>query len=146
MSRNIKRRKKCYAAKYKGILPITLRFSSQDEQELSLTPHIELEKLHHGLADEGSFNLLALRLNTGKVIAENHHEDSVEPICQGMAALIMVRDRKRRVQKWGATPEECKLIGRALNEADSLQGAATRRIQRDAMRFVINTAGQAGAL
>lgn len=146
-----KKPKKAYRPKYlKGQLPITIRHSASSDTMLQMVPHEELEKLRNGEADQFTVNTLAFRLNWGYVMAgEIFNNPDVRAVMEtSLASIRSIKDRVDRLGKYGATGEEFRSIGEALNWTDEMQKSATRREQNEAMQIVceINDLKQKGKL
>lgn len=143
--------KKAYRPKYQpGQLPVTIRHSAKADTMLQMVPHEELEKLRQGEADEFTVNTLAFRLNWGYVMAgEVFDNPEVRAVMEmGLAAIRSVKERVDRLGKYGATGEEFRALGEALNFTDEMQKNATRREQHEALTAVykINDLKQKGKL
>ena len=139
---NSKRPRKQYRQKHIG-LPVTIRFKKEDECTLQLVPHAELLKLKSGEADEQTWHTLIARLNVGMVVS-NMREIAEGAKCarNGLDALLAVRERYRKTGKWGVSGDEALAIGDALVLTDDLQKTSTRRLLRDAMRYVFDHAAE----
>jgi hypothetical protein len=141
LSKIKRKRDKKYNGELAGILPITIRFSSDDARHLKMEPHTALEQMAEGLGDGDSFNTILLRLNTGKILAERiFNDDAVLVMCAGLVAMIEVNARHCRMEKWGISPDEREAVGEALVLADDIQDGTTRREQLKAMKYVVRTA------
>lgn len=143
--------KRAYRPKYQpGQLPVTIRHSAKADTMLQMVPHEELEKLRQGEADEFTVNTLAFRLNWGYVMAgEVFDNPEVRAVMEtGLAAIRGVKERVDRLGKYGATGEEFRALGEALNFTDEMQKKATRREQHEALTAVykINDLKQKGKL
>ena len=146
-----KKPKKAYRPKYQpGQLPVTIRHSAKADTMLQMVPHEELEKLRNGEADQFTVNTLAFRLNWGYVMAgEIFNNPDVRTVMEAsLAAIRSIKDRVDRIGKYGATGEEFRAIGEALNFTDEMQKSATRREQHEALIAVykINDLKQKGKL
>ncbi len=146
-----KKPKKAYRPKCQpGQLPVTIRHSNTADTMLQMVPHEELEKLRQGQADEFTINTLAFRLNWGYVMAgEIFDNPEVREVMEvGLAAIRSVKERVDRLGKYGATGEEFRALGEALNFTDEMQKSATRREQHEALTavYTINHLKQKGKL
>ena len=72
-------------------LPINIRFSSSDELKLQLSSHNLLDLFRAGEADEPDWHALALRLNWGRFLAEQHFPDGIQPLADAQDALRAVK-------------------------------------------------------
>lgn len=133
---NSKKPRKQYQKKHVG-LPITIRFSAENEQALQLVPHAELLKLKLGVGEEQTWRTLIARLNVGMVVSNMREiPDGAKCARTGMDALLAVRERHCKTGKWGVSGDELVAIGDALVLTDDLQTTSTRRVLRDAIRYV----------
>lgn len=122
-------------------LPVAYRFSSDDERTLQLIPHQELERLRTGEADESCWHTITCRLNIGMTLARRlYSADAVVTMAHALDAVCDVRDRFKRVAKWGLSGDEAKRIGAGLVLTDEMQKASTRRQMRDAINYVMKAA------
>lgn len=141
MAGNRKPRKK-YVPKYANRTPINFKVSAGDDLDLKLIPHSELEKLRTGEADAYTINTLAFRINFGYVMAGEVYDghDARVVTLAGLDALRCVKARFDRTGKYGASGEEFKRLGDALNITDDMQDGSTRREQLASMKavFAIN--------
>lgn len=117
-------------------LPINIRFNSQDETQLQLVPQTLLECFRTGTADESDWHALALRLNWGRLLAEDHFPDAAPDLAQAQDALRAVKDRHERMGKWGISQPEFAAIGNGLTVTDAMQRQCTRRELREALQAV----------
>lgn len=117
-------------------LPINIRFNSQDETQLQLVPQALLECFRNGTADESDWHALALRLNWGRLLAEEHFPDAAPDLASAQDALRAVKARHERSGKWGIAQPEFAAMGHGLTVTDSMQRQCTRRELRDALQAV----------
>lgn len=117
-------------------LPINIRFSSSDELKLQLSSHNLLDLFRAGEADEPDWHALALRLNWGRFLAEQHFPDGIQPLADAQDALRAVKERNARTGKWGCSQPEFAAMGQGLNCTDEMQLQCTRRELRDALEAV----------
>lgn len=124
-------------------IPVAYRFGADDERTLQLIPHQELDRLRTGDADESAWHTITCRLNIGMVLARKlYTADAVVTMAQALDSVCDVRDRHKRIGKWGTSGEEAKRIGAGLVLTDDMQKASTRREMRDAMAHVFKEAAQ----
>lgn len=124
-----------------GALPITYRFSQENETDLQLIPHTSLSKFKEGVADSQDWHTLAARLNLGNTLAYTHYEGEVKQMMDRAAlALRSVFKRHEDIGKWGCTGDEFNAMGDGLNLTDQMQKECTRRQLHDAMAHVIRNA------
>lgn len=138
MATNKKPRKK-YRPKYPpGQLPTTIRHSSEADIDLQLVPHLEVDKLRDGTADEFTVNTLAFRLNWGYVMAGEYFDtpEAKKTIEEALQAIRSVKKRFAEVGKYGSTGVEFQALGLGLKLTDEMQKMTTRREHRDALRIV----------
>lgn len=114
-------------------IPVTMRFSQRHETDLQLIPHMTLEKFREGVADESDWHFLALRLNWGRFLADEHFHEATQHMAEAQQALAAVRERHSKTGKWGASQPEFAAIGLGLNACDEMQLNCTRRELRDAL-------------
>ncbi len=111
-------------------LPVMYRFSSSDEVDLQLVPHVELSKILDGTATEVAWHTIAFRINVGQMVATLYFADNL-PLRDAMdAAVVAVADvgkRYRERSRLGVTGDEFRAIGQGLNLTDDMQRACTRR-------------------
>ena len=117
-------------------LPVNIRFASSHEIDLQLNPHTTLDKFQEGVADESDWHLLALRVNWGKVLSEQHWPQAVGEMIAAQESLLAVRARNEDSGTWDISALEYVAIGAALNMADTLQLHCTRRQLSDALQAV----------
>lgn len=117
-------------------LPVNIRFAKSHEIDLQLSPHTMLEKFRDGVAEESDWHLLALRLNWGRVLADEHFSDGVQVMSDAQAAIRAVRERNERTGQWGVSQPEFAAMGDGLNCCDAMQLNCTRRELRDALGAV----------
>lgn len=125
--------KKAYRPKYqKGQLPITFRQSSDSDTMLQFIPHDELEKIRAGEADEYTINTLAFRINWGYIMAGEIFDNPEvrKGMEMGLEAIRHIKDRFKRLGKYGANGAEFAALGEALNLTDEMQKSSTRREQQ----------------
>lgn len=136
MSRQKKPRNKAHRPSAPCI-PMIIRFDSEDERTLQLIPHTALAALKAGNATESDWHTLACRLNVGITMARTLFGQDVAMImATALASVCDVRDRWKRVGKYGANAQEIKEIGAGLVLADDMQRSSTRREMRDALVHV----------
>lgn len=111
------------------------RHSNEADLLLKMIPQDELEKVRLGEADAYTINTLAFRINWGYIMAgEIFDNPDVRAIMEaGLAAIRSVKARASRVGKYGATGEEFRSMGEALNWADDMQKSSTRREQQQCL-------------
>jgi hypothetical protein len=121
------------------------RYNSDADFWLQHAPHQALESLRNGTADADLHNMLVLRVLLGRQIIEDHLVDPDEArqiMAAGVAAVESVAARHDRLGRFGATGEELRKIGDALNLCDDLQQATTRREQESSLKKVLHINGE----
>ena len=131
-------------------MPILYRHSAAADLDLALVPHIDLERMRTGAADDSAWHTLAVRLNVGQVLALRHFDEPVRDAMEcGVRALASVWERHDRTHQWGFGGEEFRAVADALNATDDMQAQTTRAQIRDALRLTLKAAsgnGKAGEL
>ena len=117
-------------------MPINIRFTEHDETKLQLVPQTLLECFRTGSANEGDWHTIALRLNWGRLLAEDHFPDAAQDLEMAQKALCSVKDRHQRTGKWGTSQQEFAAMGQGLTVTDAIQKQCTRRELRDALEAV----------
>ena len=128
--------KKAYRPKYpKGQLPIVFRHSNEADLSLKVVPKKDLEKLRLGEADEITINTLAFRLNWGYIMAGEIFDNPEvrKGMEMGLEAIRHIKDRFKRLGKYGANGAEFAALGEALNLTDEMQKSSTRREQQQCL-------------
>ena len=121
------------------VLPQTIRHSAEADTELQLAPHTELMKLRHGYGDEGSWHTIVCRINIGVIAAWQNNIDNTV-IKKGLDAMINVRNRHEKSDKWGLSGDDLRDIGEALVQTDNLQLSLTRKQLNKAIEYVYKEA------
>ncbi len=133
------------AYKPKGVrVPTNIRYGQLEELHLQLVPHVALDLFRTGLATEGDWHTLAVRVNWAVVMATRHHPDVVDVATAGVRALAVVMARHERIGRWGCNGEELRALGAALVLMDEMQQSHTRRDLHDALAYTLRVAGRPG--
>lgn len=129
------KRKKAYKPKYPpGMIPITFRFSAEDERKLCLLPHTSLNKILSGQGDVYDWNTIAARINFAERFVMRFKEPAIKAsIMPAMEALRAVRKRFESSGRMGVTGDEFRAMGAVLCHADDMQRQLTRREINDDM-------------
>lgn len=137
-----KKPRKKYRPKPMGANPIkAFRFNADAEFWLKTHPHAALEAMRSGTATATDFDTVSLRVRWGAQMVEDHLVDprpAREVMQAGVSALESVGDRFDRLGKVGATGEEFRNLGEALNLTDDLQSTLTRRELEQSLRPVLD--------
>ena len=136
MSNNKKPRKTYRNKSIKGNLPVIIRLGENDERNLSLIPHIELDKLRNGWQNETHWNTITCRLNIGMTLSKLFNGNESTIMEMALCAMLDIQDRFIRVGKWGSTQDELQLAHDGLVLTDDMQKNTTRREHRDAVQYV----------
>lgn len=121
------------------------RYNADASFWLKHMPHQALEALRTGKADADLHNMLVIRVLWGARIVEDHLADPGEArqiMAAGVAAVESVAARYDRLVRFGATGEELRQIGDALNLCDDLQDITTRREQESSLAAVLRINGK----
>lgn len=121
------------------VLPKTIRFGQREENLLMLVPHQELERFREGDADEHTWHTITMRLDWGCFLSIDHF-DNIEindQIRDALDAMVAIKDRHKRLGKWGTSGEEFFKIGEALNLVDEMQRKTTRREQEASLEAML---------
>lgn len=121
------------------------RYNSDADFWLKHMPHQALEALRNGTIDAAMHNMLVIRVLLGRQIVEDHLVDPGEArqiMAAGVAAVESVAARYDRLGRFGATGEELRQIGDALNLCDDLQDITTRREQEVSLAAVLRINGE----
>ena len=126
------------AKKYRprpAILPKVFRFGQREENLLMMVPHQELERLRDGTADESTWHTITMRLDWGCFLSIDHFKNIEvnDVIRDALDSMVVIKDRFKRLGKWGSSGEEFFKIGEALNLVDDMQKQTTRREQEDSL-------------
>ena len=115
-------------------LPINIRFAHKHEVELQMRPHAMLDCFREGTANEVDLNSIILRLNWFLILASKQFSDEcIRSQNEGLDAMRSIKARHARTGKMGISQPEYEAIGHALNAADDMQLASTRRELHDAL-------------
>ncbi|SPA44627.1 hypothetical protein [Cupriavidus taiwanensis] len=139
-----KRRKPGRPARETGALPVMFRHAGSDDNKLKLIPHAHLSKILAGEGDSECWHALVFRLNCACAIANKsfaHQPEVQDEMERALAAMVEIGKRFKRTGKLGCTGDEFRVVGAALNLADEIQDATSRREQRDAYKFVYAQVG-----
>lgn len=142
MASNKKPRKK-YVPKYeKGALPLTIRHDHDSERALMLFPHQAVDAFINGTVQEADWHTIVARLNVGQVLAHRHFNEEARAACrEALDAMVKVRDRFLKLEKWGMTGDEYRLVSYMLTLTDEMQEKVTRRQLAAAINRVFAVAG-----
>ncbi|HYF57372.1 MAG TPA: hypothetical protein VEA81_00295 [Burkholderiaceae bacterium] len=118
-------------------MPAAFRHSPEAELQLQLVPHVDLERLRTGAADDMAWTTLATRINWGSVLAHEYHPEAIETMEAAARALASVHQRHARLGTWGASGPEFTALGDALVVVDEMQQAHTKRELHAALQTVM---------
>ena len=122
-----------------------LRFAppipAHDRFKLQFMPHDALERFRLGQYEEGDFDTLACRLNVGLLLCDIKAPD-YKPVGEAACrALMSVRDRHKRLGKWGLSGLELQAIRDGLDVMDQLENQLPRHVIFDAFTTVVKNHG-----
>ncbi len=122
------------------VLPCNIRYTPHNEMMLKIVPHQELEKLRDGTADAITWHTLTMRLDWGLFMSLEHFENqgTNEAIQAGLEALLSIKNRNEKMDRWGASGCELYAIGNALNLTDEMQTQTTRKEQHDSLKKMLS--------
>lgn len=122
-------------------IPVTIRFGADDERTLQLVPHQELALMTSGAGTAQSWHTITSRLNIGLQLAINLYTDAEQKtMARALDAICDVRERHKRIGKYGTSGDEARLIGAGLVLTDEMQKASTRREMREVVNYVMREA------
>lgn len=125
--------------RYKPYTPKT-PIPQEAVDQLLLPPHIELMKLENGAGDASSDNTLASFLNVAYLVTKPH-PDLHTVVKEGLAAIVLMRERHARVGKYGVSGVELEALRSALTVADQFFATLTRDQLLNAWHRAVREAG-----
>lgn len=132
-----KRPRKAYRPKCEpGTLPIAFRMSAADERALHDAPRAALERMLAGTATGTDWQTLAAIVNVSAVMSDRF--ESIERLAAAaLAAVLAIQERHARTGKYGLSGDEYRVLDEALDYADAMTQACTRReIRTDLLKTV----------
>lgn len=117
-------------------MPITMRFSAEDETKLMLEPVKGAERLRDGTADESDWHAVILRLNWGRLLNKANFTDGESLLAEAQDAMRAIKARGLQYGTWSASTPEFNTISTALTICNQMQTMCTRRELRDALQAV----------
>jgi hypothetical protein len=114
--------------------PILFRNTPDEEFNLKLIPHGQLQAMAEGRGDEETFLTVTFRVLVGAALTEFADEVGMqtmqsEVFIPALDSLISVGERYQRLGKFGVNGDELTQLKQALNLTDDLQTVSTRRQQ-----------------
>ncbi|AXF52883.1 MAG: hypothetical protein [Bacteriophage sp.] len=117
-------------------MPITMRFSAEDETKLMLEPIKCAERLRDGTAEEGDWHAVILRLNWGRLLNKANFNEGESLLAEAQGAMRVIKARGLQYGSWSASTPEFNTINTALTICNQMQKKCTRRELRDALQAV----------
>lgn len=117
-------------------MPITMRFSAEDETKLMLEPIKCAERLRDGTAEEGDWHAVILRLNWGRLLNKAVFNEGESLLAEAQDAMRAIKSRGLQYGTWSASTPEYNTIKTALIICNQMQAKCTRRELRDALQAV----------
>jgi hypothetical protein len=118
---------------------VPLLVGAYNPGKLKLLPRKEMVKLLDGTGTMQTFHTVICRLNWGVMLHERAElsGEVQQDMHGGMDAMIAIRARAEKGEKWLASDDEYLAIAHALDLVDHMQDITTRIEQRDAMYAVL---------
>lgn len=117
-------------------ISITMRFSAEDETKLMLEPIKCAERLRDGMAEEGDWHAVILRLNWARLLNKANFDQGEDLIEKAQDAMRAIKARGLQYDSWSASTPEFNAIHEALILCNQMQTMCTRRELRDALQAV----------
>ena len=117
-------------------LPITIRFSAEEETALMQQPAQAAISIRDGTATEGDWHELMLRLNWGRLLNLANFEEGQAHLKAAQAAAAAIKDRFDKYGSWSMSTPEREAIDYALALCCQMQKACTRRELRQSLQAV----------
>lgn len=123
-----------------AIVPSLFATSPSRSTWIKLAPHTRLDSIAEGIGTKFDLEVLKGRINVGYVLVTQLFSE-LEAAAVMLTGLDVIRAIEARDEKYPrfVDLEECQLLGDALNLADEVQDATTRKEQATALQLVHKT-------
>ena len=108
-------------------MPITMRFSAQDETQMMLVPTQSADKFLAGTAEEADWHTVMMRINWARLLNEAHFNEGVQEFEAARLVMRAVKPVGLADGIWSLTADQYETVNTALVLANQMQKQCTRR-------------------
>jgi hypothetical protein len=108
-------------------MPITMRFSAQDETQMMLVPTQSADKFLASTAEEADWHTVMMRINWARLLNEAHFNEGVQEFEAARLVMRAVKPVGLADGIWSMTAEQYETVNTALVLANQMQKQCTRR-------------------
>lgn len=108
-------------------MPITMRFSAQDETQMMLVPIQSADKFLASTAEESDWHTVMMRINWARLLNEAHFDEGVQEFEAARLVMRAVKPEGLAEGIWSMTTDQHDTVNTALVLANQMQKQCTRR-------------------